>query len=209
MFCHKLIRYEWMWCTWIKQYCSEYRVDGKHTQYHAGVILSLLHWYMIHPATHRVLLASLARSLWRTSLRRWLPRPVTIVPLRSLHRSLRTIVGIVSQLSTLETSIGLNRGSVPDRCPRAIVGATRLRSRSSRCLRVEALWLKQVLQLQVLWIPSTLSTRTVLRRTLLRVEARMSVTAWLSMWLELVSLLAQFLPLAFQSNCLVHLCLEI
>jgi hypothetical protein len=37
--------------------------------------------------------------------------------------------------------------------------------------------LKRALQLQVLWIPSTLSTRTILKWTLLRTEARTSVTA--------------------------------
>jgi hypothetical protein len=67
---------------------------------------------------------------------------MTIVPLRSLHHSLRTVVGIVSKLSTLEAPIGLNRRGVSDRCPRAILGMTLLRSRSSRCLWVEALWLK-------------------------------------------------------------------
>jgi hypothetical protein len=149
-FCHELISYERMRCSWIKQYYSGHRVDGKRTQYHAGVILCLLHWYMINPATHIVLLASLARSPWSTSLWTWLPRFMTTFPLRSLHRSLRTVVGIVSQLSTLETPIGLNGGSVADRCPRAIVGMTLLRSRSSGCLRIEALWLKQALQLQVL-----------------------------------------------------------
>jgi hypothetical protein len=146
MFCHKLINYERMRCSWIKQYCSGYRVDMKRTQYHTGVILGLLHWYMINLATHIVLLASLARSMWSMSLSGWLPRSVTILPM-SQHCSLRTIVGIVSQLTTLETSIGLNRSSVPNRCPRAIVWMTLLRSRSSRCLRVEALWLKRALQL--------------------------------------------------------------
>jgi hypothetical protein len=100
---------------------------------------------MINPAMHIVLLASLARSLWSMSLRRWLPRSVIIVPLRSLHHSLRTVVGTVSQLSTLEAPIGLNRSSVLDRCPKAIIGTTLLRSRSSRRLRVEVLWLKRAL----------------------------------------------------------------
>jgi hypothetical protein len=74
---------------------------------------------------------------------------VTTISLRSLHCSLGTVVSIVSQLSTLEAPIGLNRSSVSNRCPRAIIETTLLRSRSSGCLWVEALWLKRSLQLHV------------------------------------------------------------
>jgi hypothetical protein len=151
---------------------------------------------MINPAMHKVLLASLATSLWSTSLWTWLPKPVTTISLRSLHYSFGTVVSIVSQLSTLEAPTGLNRNSVSDRCPRAIVETTLLRSRSSRCLWVEALWLKRWLQLHVLWVPPTLTTRMVLRQTLLRIEMRMSVAAGLSMRLKLAFLL-NCLSLAF------------
>jgi hypothetical protein len=83
--------------------------------------LGLLHRYMINLATHIVLLASLVRSLWSARLWRRLSKPVTIIPLRGLHSSLRTVVSIVSQLSTLETPIELNRGSVSDRCPEPLL----------------------------------------------------------------------------------------
>jgi hypothetical protein len=46
------------------------------------------------------------------------------------------------QLTTLEASTKMNKVGVSDRRSRVIVGTTQLRSRSSGCLRVEALWLK-------------------------------------------------------------------
>ena len=70
---------------------------------------------MIHTAMHVVLLAFV--SLWGlvvvSGLLLWLLLlvwPLTVIPLilRSLHSMLGTIVGIMSQLTTFETSVGLN-----------------------------------------------------------------------------------------------------
>jgi hypothetical protein len=85
------------------------------------------------------------------------------------------------QLSTLEASTRLNRVGVSDRCPRAIVRTTQLRGRSSGCLRIEVLWLKQALQLHVLRVPSTMTTRTIWSQALLRTVTRTGVAARLSM----------------------------
>jgi hypothetical protein len=111
--------------------------------------------------------------------------PVTTVSLRSLHHPLGTIVSIMPQLTTLEASTVLNRVGVSDRHPRAIVRMTQLRGRSSGCLRIEALWLKQALQLHVLWVPPTMTTRTIRSQALLRTETRTGVAARLSMRLKL------------------------
>jgi hypothetical protein len=150
------------------------------------------------------LLASLAGCLWSTSLRRWLPNPVSIVSLRSLHHPLGTIVSIMSQLSRLEASTGLNRVGVSDRCPRVTARTTQLRGRSSGCLRIEALWLKRALQLHVLWVPPTLTTRTIWSQDLLRTITGTGVAARLPMRLKLAFLFTQLLSLAFQPNSFVH-----
>jgi hypothetical protein len=112
-------------------------------------------------------------------------------------------------LATLEASTGLNRVGVSDRRPRAIVRMTQLRGRSSGCLRIEALWLKQALQLHVLWVPPTKTTRTIWSQALLRTETRMGVAARLSMRLKLAFLFTHLLSLTFQPNSLVHQCLKV
>jgi hypothetical protein len=52
---------------------------------------------------------------------------------------LGAVVGIISQLTTFEASTGLDRGSVPHRCPGIIVGAILLLIRSAGCLLMETL----------------------------------------------------------------------
>jgi hypothetical protein len=161
---------------------------------------------MINSATHMTLLASLAGCLWSTSLRRWLPSPVSTVSLRSLHHPLGTIISIMPQLSTLEASTRLNRVGVSDRRPRVIVRTTQLRGRSSGCLRIEAMWLKRALHLHVLWVPPT---RTIWSQALLRTVTRAGVAARLSMRLKLAFLFTHLLSLAFQPNSFVHQCLKV
>jgi hypothetical protein len=108
------------------------------------------------------------------------------------------------ELSTLEASTRLNRVGVSDRCPRVIARMTQLRGRSSGCLRIEALRLKRVLQLHVLWVPPTLTTRTIPSQALLRTVTRTGVAARLSMRLKFAFLFTHLLSLAFQPNNFVH-----
>ena len=76
---------------------------------------------MIHPATHIVLLAFV--GLWIlvvvSGLLLWLlllvwPLYAVTLILRSLHSMLGTVVSIMSQLTTLETAVGLDYRVVPD-----------------------------------------------------------------------------------------------
>ena len=90
-------------------------IDEECTDRNIWSFLGSFSRHMVHTATHVVLLAFVAlRSLIVVpGLLLWLLLlvcPLTAVPLilRSLHSMLGTIVGIMSQLTTFETSVGLN-----------------------------------------------------------------------------------------------------
>jgi hypothetical protein len=128
---------------------------------------------------------------------------LNIAPLGSLHPAFRTVIGIMSQLATLETPIRLHRSCVPHWCTWSMSWAVLLEVWSVGSLWVEALGLlERALQLHVLRILSTLSSRVELW-VLWEAVAWTGVAVGLSLGLELTLLLSELFTLVLQANCLV------
>jgi hypothetical protein len=152
-----------------------------------------------------VLLCLIAWStrISRAHLSRWLSNLLNIAPLGSLHPAFRIVIGIMSQLATLETSIWLHRSGVPHWCTGFMSWAVLLEVWSAGSLWVEALGLLEwALQLHVLRILSTLSSRAELW-VLWKAVAWESIAAGLSLGLELTLFLSELSTLVLQANCLV------
>jgi hypothetical protein len=106
-------------------------------------------------------------------LRRWLSGTLTITFLRCLHIVLGANTGIVSQFSTVETTIWVNWSIIPYWCTWAIL----IKIWSTWCHSVELFELiKRMIRLLILSMISALYTRTKLR-ALWQVVTRSSVTA--------------------------------
>jgi hypothetical protein len=206
MLFYELISYKWICSSRIKQYCGRYRVDRKRTKHNARSVLRLLHSHVVQLAAHIILLCHIAWSAWISRARwsRWLSNFLNISPLGSLHPAFRTVIGIMSQLARLQTSIRLHRSGVHHWCTLSMSWAVLLEVWSAGSLWVEALGLLEwALQLYVLRILSTMSSRAE-RWVLWKAIAWTSVAVGLSLGLELTLLLSELSALVLQANCLVQ-----
>jgi hypothetical protein len=72
----------------------------------------LFNRHVVYLSTHKVLLSpvTLRSRVPGAILRGWLPRPLSTTFLWSLHSTLGTVVGIMPQLSALETTVGAESG---------------------------------------------------------------------------------------------------
>jgi hypothetical protein len=179
MLCHELFSNKWMRCSIIKKNCCRYRIDKERTKHNIFGLLGFFSCHMVHPTMHVVLLAC-------------------VTFLRCLLIALRENTSIVSQVSAIETSTGVNWSIIPHWCAWAVL------MRSLWCHWVGFFgFFKRMTKLLILSIVSALYARTKLR-VLWWVVTWASVAARLSLILKLALLFTKFLAFILQACGLIE-----